>query len=269
MALEIRRRRVGSGDKAVEIIDVIGRLDTPGGAQLRSAVQEALKEGTPRIAINFAETKEIHRETVGALHSLGRACQRAEGKLGIFGAEGDVLEYLKSFADPSLAPWFPDEKTAIVGVGGELEVEEQDKLNDSPDVVIALGFDNIFRKIFWKLAKMGGMPVAKFDAVPPALDYLLKRKVHSIVLDITIDLHDGAKLVRQIRTTPSIRKVGIFLVGPPSKRSTGKALLQEGADNLTLYSFSGEEIFSKFNPKPFFHQLKEAFAKFEASRKKP
>jgi len=266
MALEIRRRRVGSGDKAIEIIDVVGRLDTPGGAQLRSSVQDALKEGTPRVALNLADTKEIHKEIVGTVHSLGRACQRADGKLVMFGADGDVLEYVKTFADKELAPWFDTERDAILALGGEVEPEEDISQTDLPTVIIALGSDKLFRKVFWKLGKMGGMPLAKFDTIDAALDFIGKRKVHSIVLDLNIDLHEGARLIRLIRTTPSMRKVGIFLIGPPSKKSTGKALIQEGANYFIPYKFDGEEILSKLDGKTFFHELKAAYGRFGKSR---
>jgi len=267
MALEIRRRRVGSGDLAIEIIEVIGRLDTPGGSQLRASVQEALKEGTPKVALDLTETKEIHKEMVGTIHSLGRACQRADGSLVIFGAMGDVLAYLETFAERSLAPWHNTERDAIIALGGEVEPEETEVSDDQPSVIIALGSDKLFRKVFWKLGKMGGMPLAKFDTIPAALDYLGKRKVHSIVLDVNIDLHEGARLIRQIRTTPAFRKVGIFIVGPTSKKTTGKAFIQEGADGFIPFKFSGEEIFAMFDRKAFFHHLKLAYEKFEVKRK--
>ncbi len=266
MALEVRRRRVGSGDTAVEIIDVVGRLDAPGGAMLRSAIQDALRDDSPRIGINLAETIEIHRETVGTLHSLGRACKRASGGLAIFGADGDVLEYIKTFADAELAPWYGTETDAVVALGGEVVDEPVESRGHEPPVIIALGNDKVFRKVFWKLGKLGGRPVAKFDNIDAVTDFLTRRRAHSILIDASLELHDVARFIRQSRSIPELRKIGIFLVGAPSLRNQGRALIKEGGDNFIPFVFSGQEIAAKLDIKAFFQRLKEAYKRLEASR---
>jgi len=266
MALEVRRRRIGSGERAVEIVDIVGRLDAPGSALLRSAVQEALKEGSPRVAINLSDCIEIHRETVGTLHSLGRACKRAGGHLAVFGAKGDVYEYIKTFSDRSLAPWFDSERDAVTGLGGDIKPEPQpgEAVEKEPDLVVALGTDRVFRTLFWKLGKLGGRPVAKFDNIGAAADYITRRKVHSVIVDISLPPHDVAGFIRRLKMSKETRGIGIFLVGPPSVRSVGWILAGEGADKFVPYVFSGEEISSKLEARAFFQRLKEAYDRFDA-----
>ncbi len=245
---------------------MVGRLDTPGGALLRTSIQEALKEGSALIAINLSECKEIHREMVGTLHSLAKACRRAGGGLVICGAVGDVGEYLKAFGDRSLAPWFDSERDAVLALGGKVEPESSDDESGEPPVVVALGVSDVFKKLFWKLGALGGRPVAKFDSTESAHEFLRKRTIHSLIADADLNPHETARFIKQIRTTPDVRGIGIFLVGPPSKRNVGRALMEEGADNFVPFVFSGEEIVSKLDARAFFSRLKEAYDHFEASR---
>jgi CheY-like chemotaxis protein/anti-anti-sigma regulatory factor len=265
MALEVRRRRIGPGDRAVEILDIVGRLDTPGAALLRSSVQDALREGSSRIALNLSDCVEIHRETVGTLHSLGRACNRAGGKLVIFGAAGDVYEYIKTFTDPGLVPWHETENEAITALGGRVVPAQVDQAGEEPPAVVALGSDDVFRKVFWKLGALGGRPVAKFDSIEAAMDFMRRRPVHSVIIDAKLPQYDVIALVRQIRTTPEIRGMGIFAVGPPSMRGRGRTILEEGADNFVPLVFTGEEIVAKLDLRAFFSRLKEAYDRFDAS----
>ena len=218
MALEVRRRRIGAGDRAVEIIDVIGRLDTPGAAALRSKVQEVLKEGLPRVGINLSECVEIHREMIGTFHSLGRACSRAGGRLVLFGMKGDVAEYVRRFADKDLVPWHEMERDTIIALGGEVPVETKEEEEKEKPAVIALGSDQIFKRIFWKLNALGGRPVAKFDNIEGAEDFLGRRNIHSLLIDTHLPTHDIIQLIRKIRTTPKIRNIGIFLLPMSKKR---------------------------------------------------
>jgi len=263
MAVEVRRRRIGFGERAVEIVDVVGRLDAPGSALLRSSVQKALKEGSARIVVNLSECREIQRDVVGTLHSLGRACTRANGKLAIFGAKDDVLEYLRRFGNRELAPWFDTENEAVVSVGGE-PVKEPGDDEESP-VVVALGTSDPFRKVFWKLNLLGGRNVAKFENVEAAHDFINRSNVHTIIIDTDLDPHDTTRLVRQLRTFPDTRNIGIFIVGPPSRRNIGRTLIGEGADNFIPLVFSGEEIAAKLDIRAFFTRLKEAYERFEAT----
>ncbi len=265
MAVEIRSRRIGSGDQAVEIIDVIGRLDAPGSALLRSTVQEKLKEGMPRVAVNFSECIEINKENINTLHSLGRACQRAGGKLVLYGAAGDVDAYIRKYADKTLAPWFEWEREAIIDLGGEVAPEPGDG-EEEPPVVVALGADPIFRKIFWQLSRLGGRAIAKFDNISSTEDFLKRRQIHSIIIDTGLSSHEIAKLIRRLRTTPKLKNAGIFLVGPPSQRNIGRSLILEGADNFIPFIFTGEEIAAKFDARTFFQRLKDAYDRFELKR---
>lgn len=264
MALEVRRRRSGSGDRAVEVIDVIGRLDTPGAAMLRSKVQEALKEGSSRIGINLSECVEIHRETIGTFHSLGRACNRTEGRLVLFGMKGDVAEYVRRFADKDLAQWYDIERDAIIALGGEVAPEIEEEGEKETPAVVALGKDQIFRGIFWKLNVLGGRPVAKFDNIEGAEDFLGRRSVHSLLIDTHIPMHEITQLVRKVRTNPKLKFAGIFPVGPPSHISTGRLLVEEGADIFVPLSFSGEEIAAMLDPQTFFARLKDVYERFDA-----
>jgi len=266
MALEVPTRRVGSGERAVEIIDVIGRLDTPGGAHLRSVVQNILKEGSPRIAVNLTKCVEIHRETTGSIHSLARACKRAGGGLVIFGASGDVHAYIKRFVDPNMAPWYEGENEAIRALGGEPLPEKADKQNADLPVVVALGTDRVFRKLFWKLGKLGGKPLAKFDDIESGLDLMTRRNVHSVIIDSFLNTHDVAKLLRRIKTSSGLRDIGIIVVGPPSMKNVGRALINDGATYFVPYVFKGEEIVANLEAREFFNRLKEVYERFEASR---
>ena len=268
MALDVHRRRIGSGERSVEIIDVVGRLDPPGAAALRTSVQQILKEGCPRIAINLSECVEIHREMIGAFHSLGRACQRAGGGLALFGQTGDVSEYIGMFADRTLAPWFDKQNDAVLAVGGEIEPEKPADADEEPPTVVALGDDPVFRGIFWKLGKLGGRPVAKFESVEACFDYLTRRPVHSLIIDSGMPAQELARLVRQIRANAQLRGIGVFVVGPPSRKSTGRALVGEGADMFVPLVFAGEEIPAKLDARAFFARLKEAYERFD-TRAKP
>jgi anti-anti-sigma regulatory factor len=266
MAFEVRRRRIGSGDRAVEIVDVVGRLDAPGSALLRTSIQQALKEGSARIAVNLSECREIQREVIGTLHSLGRACKRANGGLAIFGAKDDVLEYMKRFGDRELAPWFDTENEAIVSLGGEvIEEPGEDEEQETP-VVVAIGSSDPFRRSFWKLNTLGGKPVAKFDNTESAHEFIRRRNVHSVIIDTSLNPHNTARLVRQLRTYPETRQIGIFIVGPPTGRNIGRSLIGEGADNFVPLVFSGEEIAAKLDIRAFFTRLKEAYDRYEAKR---
>ena len=262
MALEVRSRRIGSGDRSVEILDVVGRLDVPGGALLRTAIQDKLKEESPRIAINLSECIEINREMVGTIHSLGRACKRAGGGLVLYGASGDVLEYIKRFADKELAPWFEKEREAVIALGGEVEPEIEDI--KEPPVIVALGIDQLFKKLFWQLGVLGGKPVAKFDNIESAENYIKRRRTHSIVIDTKLNTHRLIVMIRQIRKSPEVRDIGIFIVGPPSTINIGKILIREGGTNFVPYVFNGQEIPSKLDGKAFFQRLKEAYERYEA-----
>jgi len=266
MALEVRRRRIGSGDRAVEIVDVVGRLDAPGSALLRSSIQQALKEGSSRIAVNLTNCREIQREVIGTLHSLGRACRRAEGGLAIFGAKDDVLEYIKRFGDSDLAPWFEAEKEAIINLGGEVADEPAEGEEREAAVTVALGSSEMFRKVFWKLNTLGGKAVAKFDNPEAAHEYIKRRNVHSVIIDTSLNTHNTSRLVRQLRTYPETRQMGIFIVGPPSGRNIGRSLIGEGADNFIPLVFSGEEIAAKLDIRAFFTRLKEAYDRYETRR---
>jgi CheY-like chemotaxis protein len=267
MALEIRRRRIGAGERAIEIVDIIGRLDLPGAGNLRTTVQEILKEGCPRIAVNMAGCVEIHRETMGTFHSLGRACQRAGGGLVLFGATGDVFEYIRRFADRNLAPWQGDEATAIRSLGGEVEQEKPRSISDSESVVAALGTDTVFHAVFWKFPTLGGRGFVKFESVNGCLEYILTHPTHSLLVDVKLPTHDLAGLIRKIRTTPQLKKVGVFVIGPPSYKSTARALVEEGADDFVLFPFAGEEILAKLDGKLFFDKLKDIYGRFDIRTK--
>lgn len=264
MTLDVRRRRTGGGDKAIEILDVVGRLDTPGAALLRSTVQEVLKEGLPRIAVNLADCIEIHREMMGTFHSLGRACMRAGGNLAIFGATGDVYEYVKKFSDPELVIWHLEERKAIVALGGEVEPEKEEPGEDEIPTVIALGSDKIFKALFWKLTKLGGKPVAKFDNIESCEDYIARRPVHSLLVDTSQDTYEITRFIRQVTSSPKLRHIGIFAVGPPSQLKTGRLMVQEGARQFIPYPFDGEEIMVKLDAKKFFRGLKDVYERFNA-----
>lgn len=263
MALDVHRRRVGSGDHAVEIVDAVGRLDAPGAAILRSTIQQILKESCPRIGINLAECVEIHREMVGTFHSLARACQRAGGGLALFGQAGDVSEYIKRFADAELVSWYERESEAVVALGGKAEAEEPREGGEEPPAVVAVGDAAIFRGVFWKLGKLGGRPVAKFDSIEACFDYINRRPVHSVIIDSGMPAQDTARLVRQIRASARLRSIGVFVVGIPSQKTTGRALVGEGADAFVPLVFSGEEIAAKLDSRAFFAGLKEAYERFD------
>jgi len=265
MALDVRRRRIGSGNKAVELLDVIGRLDAPGSALLRSKVQEALKDNSVKIGINLAECVEIHREMIGTFHSLGRACERAGGKLVLFGQKGDVYEYIKRFSDSSIVPWFETEQEGVVALGGEvLEEKESEDTRDKPAVAV-IGKDAVFTALFWKLSALGGRPIAKFDAIEQATDFIERHSMHSVVVDSKIPMHDIARFIRQIRINPRLRSMGIFIVGPASHVSQIRVLIEEGADRFVPIMFQGEEILSRLEDRQiFFGRLKEAYDSFDA-----
>jgi hypothetical protein len=267
MALEARRRRIGGGERAVEIIDLIGRLDMPGAGLLRNTVQDVLKEGCPRIAVNMAGCVEIHREMMGTFHSLGRACIRAGGGLVIFGASGDVLEYIRRFGDKTLAPWFGDEKSAVVALGGQV-VEETPKESESESPnVVAIGSDPVFHAVFWKLTALGGRPIAKFDSIGSSADFLARRQIHSILIDSKLSPQEISTFIKQVRMASKLKNIGIFIIGPPSANSTGKVLLDEGADSFVTLSFAGEEIESKLDLRTFYARLKEVYERFEVRSK--
>ncbi len=267
MALELRRRRIGSGDRAAEIIDVIGRLNTAGSAMLRSSLQEVLKEGSPRIAINLSELVEIKKEVFGAIHSLGRACSRAGGSLVVYGATGDPLEYVKAYIDENLVRYFETENEAVVALGGEPEPLPDETEDEGPGVVVVIGADDTFRKIFWNLGVMGGHPVAKFDNIPAAVDYAGRQKIYCILIDPSLTGHDLIRLIRQIRSNPEMRGIGIFIVGKPTSRRSAKMLLDEGADKFVPFVFKGEEIMANFDSRTFFSSLKEAFKRYDIRKK--
>jgi hypothetical protein len=264
MSLEIRRRRIGAGEKAIEIVDIIGRLDTPGAGVLRSAVQDILKEGCPRIAVNMTECVEIHRELMGTLHSLGRACQRAGGGLVIYGASRDVLEYINKFGDRSLAPLHRDERSAIIALGGHVGDEVTKEKETEAPVVVALGADPIFRAIFWKLSVIGGRAIAKFDNIQACFEYIGKRPVHSILIDASLPSQEVVLFIRQIRTMPMIRTIGIIVIGLPSQRNIGRAVIEQGADFFVPLMFNGEEIMAKLDQRSFFARLKEVYVRFDS-----
>jgi CheY-like chemotaxis protein len=264
MSLEIRRRRIGAGEKAIEIVDIIGRLDTPGSGLLRSTVQDILKEGCPRIAVNLTECVEIHRELMGTFHSLGRACQRAGGGLVIYGASRDVLEYINKFGDRSLAPLHRDERSAIIALGGHVGDEASKEKETEAPVIVALGSDPIFRGVFWKLSALGGRGIAKYDNIQACFEYIGKRPVHSILIDASLPSHDVIQFIRQIRTTPMIRTIGIFVIGLPSQRNIGRAVIEQGADFYVPLVFTGEEIIAKLDARTFFARLKEVYERFDS-----
>ncbi|MFH1675489.1 MAG: STAS domain-containing protein [bacterium] len=264
MALEVRRRRTGAGDRAVEIIDIVGRLDMPGSALLRSAVQDILKEGFPRIALNLANCVEIHREMIGTFHSLGRACHRAGGNLALFGQKGDVLEYIKRFGDTSLAPWYDREREAIVALGGEVEAEGTPKSGEEvKPLVVILGSDSMFRGVFRTFERIGGKPVVMYDNTDACAEFIFGKHIHSLLIDATMSAHDTARLIKRIRSDAELKNTGVFIVGPPSKIGAGRALMGEGADNFIPFVFSGEEISAKFDGKAFFTRLKDAYERYE------
>jgi hypothetical protein len=267
MALEARRRRIGGGERAIEIVDLVGRLDMPGAALLRNTVQEVLKEGCPRIAVNMAECVEIHREMMGTFHSLGRACIRAGGGLALFAATGDVLEYIRRFGDKSLAPWFGDEKAAVAALGGHVEPEAPKESESERPSVVAIGSDAVFRAVFWKLTALGGRPIAKFDSIAGARDYMARKTIHSILLDSKLSPHEIARFLRELRINSKLKAIGIFIIGPPSQLWTGRSLVQEGADSYVPLSFTGEEIEAKLDARTFFTRLKEIYDRFDARAK--
>ncbi|HEX9744289.1 MAG TPA: STAS domain-containing protein [bacterium] len=267
MPLELRRRRIGSGDKAVEIIDVNGRLDMPGAAALRTKVQDILKEHLPRIVLNMRECIEIHREMIGTFHSLGRACHRAGGGMIVCSAEGDVNEYILTFADRSLLAWYETEREAIIALGGEVEPLPEEPAEHEPLPVVACGNDQVFKVLFWKLNALGGHPVGKFDSVQGCMDFLARRDVHSIILDASMNPYDVTKLIHTIKSRIKTRKVGLFVVGAPSNASTGRALVLEGADHYVPITFNGEEIPAKIDGKKFFLRLKDIYERFDARNK--
>lgn len=264
MALEVKRRRIEGGKNPVEIIDVIGRLDTPGAALLRNTVQDVLKEGCPHIAINLAECIEIHREMIGTFHSLGRACQRAGGGLVLYGAKGDVIEYIRRFGDRNLAPWHADEKAAVQALGGKVEIEAPSQPSADSPVVVIVGKDQIFHALFWKLPTLGGRQIVKFDDLDSCADYVIKNKIHSVIIDLSLASHDIVNFIRNIRINQELRNIGIFVVGPQSKLSIGKTIVQEGATNLVSYTFSGEEILAKLDYRTFYARLKEIYERYDA-----
>ncbi len=263
MALEVRRRRQGAGERAIEIIDVAGRLDAPGAAMLRTTVQKALKEGSARIAINLVDCVEIHREMMGTFHSLGRACQRAGGGFVLFGQKDDVYEYIRRFADKRLAPWHELERDAILALGGVIEPEKE-KGAEELAIVVALGANPLFRGIFWKLNTLGGRPVAKFDSIASSTELLARRPIHSLIVDTGLGAHELAQLVRQIRANSRLRGIGIFPVGPPSQKTIGRTLEGEGADRFVPLVFNGEEIAANLDTRAFFARLKDAYDRFDA-----
>ena len=265
MALELRRRRIGSGDQSVNIIDVVGRLNVPGSSQLRADIQDFLKSGIPRIALNLTECVEIKKEVFGTFHSLGRACQRAGGNLIVYGAKDDPLEYIKAFLNPDLVKWSESENEAILALGGQPEPDESD--GEDSSVIVALGSDNFFQKVFWKLNVMGKVPVAKFDSIASVTDFINRSKIHSLILDPTMSGHDLIKFIRQVKSNPKLRTTGIYIIGKPSARTLALILMNEGADYFVPFVFNGEEILSRFNSREFFHQLKDAFEKFETRKK--
>jgi CheY-like chemotaxis protein len=267
MALEVRRRRIGAGERAVELIDIMGRLDMPGAASLRTTVQEVLKEGCRRIAINMAGCVEIHREMMGTFHSLGRACQRAGGGLVLYGATGDVLEYIRRFGDRNLAPWHGEENSAIRALGGEVERKSPREQGISTPVVVALGTEPVFRAVFWKISALGGRGIVKFDSVDACLEYLSGSTPHSLLLDAKLPAHDLAGLIRKIRTTPQLKNIGVFITGPPSSKSAGRVLVEEGADEFIAFTFTGEEIVAKLDGQLFFAKLKEVYERFDIRAK--
>ena len=268
MALEVRRRRTGAGDRAVEIVDIIGRLDMPGSALLRSTMQDILKEGLPRIALNLSNCLEIHREMIGTFHSLGRACLRAGGNLALFGQTGDVLEYIKKFGDTSLAPWYDREREAIVALGGEPEPEETSKGTvEIKPIVVILGSDTIFRGVFRTFERIGGKPIVMFDNADACEEFIFGKRIHSLLIDVTMSAHDTARLIKRIRSDAELKNTGVFIVGPASKIGAGRALMSEGADNFIPFVFSGEEIAAKFDGKAFFARLKDAYGRYETKLK--
>ncbi|MCX6644893.1 MAG: hypothetical protein NTY09_00825 [bacterium] len=269
MALELRRRRIGAGDYAVEIIDIVGRLNVPGSSQLRSLVQDALKEGTPRVAINFSECVEVKKEAFGAFHSLGRACMRAHGNLVIYGAKDDPLEYVKKFIDTNLVKWYDSEKEAILALGGTPEPEQVyiEEITSDREAIVVIGIADIFYKVFWKLNVLGGLQVVKFDNLTSALQYLERRKVHSLIIDPTFSGHDLIRFIRHIKSSKQYMKTGIFIVGNPSSRTSAMILMNEGADNFIPFVYQGEEIFAKFDQREFFKRLQDIYKKFEARKK--
>jgi len=263
MALEVHHRRIGSGDRAVEILDVVGRLDVPGGALLRTTIQDNLKEESSRIAVNFADCREINREMIGTLHSLGRACKRAGGGLVLYGATGDVAEYIKKFVETDLVPWFETENEAVLSLGGEVE-QEPGEDNGEPKAVVALGSDKVFKALFWKLGKLGGHPIAKFDNIVTAEGYIGRTKIHSIIIDVSLDEFEILRLIKQVKRTPETRLTGIFLVGPPSGRKEGRYYIEQGGNNFISYVYKGEEIAAKLDATAFFLRLKEAYERYDA-----
>jgi response regulator RpfG family c-di-GMP phosphodiesterase len=170
--------------------------------------------------------------------------------------------------DRNLAPFRPDEKSAITALGGQVEAEEPEEEEEpEPPVVVALGSDAIFRALFWKLSVLGGRAVAKFDTIEGGLQYLLKRNVHSVLIDASLPAHEAAKFVRQVRTTQQLKHIGLFVVGAPSRRGAARSVVEEGAHVFIPFSFTGEEIVSKLDARAFFAKLKEVYERFDARSK--
>jgi hypothetical protein len=269
MALELRRRRIGAGDYAVEIVDIVGRMNVPGSSQLRALVQDILKEGTPRVAVNFSECVEIKKEVFGTFHSLARACQRAEGNLVIYGAKDDPLEYVKKFIDKKLVKWYDAEKEAVLALGGTPEPEPVniDETVSDRETIVVIGISEIYNKVFWKLNVLGGLQVVKFDNLTSALQYLERRKVHSLIIDPTFSGHDLIRFIRHVKSSKQYMKTGIFIVGNPSSRTSAMILMNEGADSFTPFVYQGEEVLAKFDQREFFKRLQDVYKKFEIRKK--
>lgn len=269
MALELRRRRIGAGDHAVEIIDIVGRLNMPGSSLLRSMVQDSLKEGSPRIAVNFSECVEVKKEVFGTFHSLGRACTRAGGSLAVYGARDEPIEYVKTFLDTKLVKWFETEKEAVIALGGTPDPEPvhiEETATDRESIVV-IGTSEIFHKVFWKLSVLGGLQVMKFDNLTSTLQYLERRVPHSLIIDPTFSGHDLIRFIRRIKSDARYRKTGIFIVGNPSSRTGAMILMNEGADNFIPFVYQGEEVLAKFDQREFFRRLQDTYKRYEDRKK--
>ena len=157
--MEIGQRKTDG----IVILDLNGRLDVPGAAVLKSTVRDLVEEGSLLVALNFSDVDYIGMDSVGALVSIKKLITRMGGKLAIFAPKWDVREYIEKFSFEADVPLVNDESQALTALG----LKSQERRLGDP-VYLALGSSAPFKELFWKVKKLGGVPVERFELIEPA-----------------------------------------------------------------------------------------------------
>ena len=82
-------------DGQVAVLRCAGRLNMVAAPRLRSAIDQSVEEGLPRVVVDLTETTFVDSSGLGALVGGLKAVRQAGGDLRLAGASDQVMAVLK------------------------------------------------------------------------------------------------------------------------------------------------------------------------------